>query len=181
MVPEFAPAPTDRDALRHELARHGVSLFERVPADRGPSPSVAELSELVVALAESEDARLEAAIPCLIAACAGDKAHAIVVAAARRRPSLGAHVGWLYRLARALIISRRPELERLFGVNPDPPPFELEPTELPDPSVLNGEATPWAASEGARDRGEPDDADSVVQMFDKWLRLRSDEVASARA
>ena len=176
-----SPTPTDLDGLRHELARHGVSLFERTPADRGPSPSIAELAGLVVALAESGDARLDASIPCLLAALPGEQACAVIAMVACLRPSLAAHVGWLYRLTRALVISRRPVLDRLFGALPALPESALEPADLPDPSVLQGEATPWAASDDARRRGEPDDADSVVRMFDKWIRLRADEVEFARA
>ena len=181
MAPEFAPTPTDLDGLRHELARHGVSLFEHTPAIRGPSPSVAELAGLVVALAESKDARLGASIPCLLAAFASDTARAVAAAAALARPAHGAPHGWRYRQTRALVNSRRPDLERLFGAISELRPSDLEPADLPDPALLHGEVTPWAASERSRERGEPDAAGAVVRMFDKWIRLQRDEAVFARA
>ncbi len=78
---------------------------------------------------------------------------------------------FVYRLARALVASRRPDLERLLGHAPELRPLPIEPSDLPDPSALHGELTLFEASERARDDLEPDVAGGVAHVFDTWLRL----------
>ena len=92
-----------------------------------------------------------------------------------------ARLGFLYRLARALTISRAPDLERLFGRRPSLPPSTLEPNDLPDPTDLLGSRTVREASARSRDAHEPDVAGGVEDLFDQWLRLVYIERRRARA
>jgi hypothetical protein len=175
------PSEAHLDDLRGRLARHGVPLFEPTPtaeaAPSGPSGLAALLGDLVT----SGDPRLEGSVPCLLAAVEPARAARALADAARARPDLGARLGRLYRLARALVVSRGPDLERLFGPRSALSASALEPDDLPDPSEAFGERTLWRASERARARGEPDEARGIETLFDTWLLLVGDERSRVRA
>lgn len=169
------------DALRATLARHGVTLFAP-PAPTEPwPPEPAEVAEVVAALVESGDSRLRGSVPCLLVTVPPSVAREAVERAATLHPERRADLGFLYRLARALAISRRPDLERLLGRAPVLPPSSIEPGDLPAPEEQHGEMTPWSASERARERREPDVAGGVERLFDTWLRLYAVERQHDRA
>ncbi len=168
--PADSPAP-DLDALRTALARYGVTLLAEPPATIEKDPSVEEIASLLAALASSGNARLKGAIPCLLAAVPPEVARAAVERAAAGHPSLRPALGLLYRLARALVISRDLDLRRLFGRATPLPPSRIEPADLPDPSEQFGEMTLWKAPEPAGD---------AEDLFDAWLRLRTVETAHGR-
>jgi len=176
-------APTDaaRDGVRSALARAGVPLFLPAPAVEAPPRTLETLAELLVTLLRSEDARLCAATACLLVAAP----RGIVADATRRAATLDAGVApalhRLYRLARALEASRRPDLEEFLTDARPLPALPEEPSDLPDPSELHGEMTLWAAAEQERDARAPDSVGGVVRLFDTWIRLRRDELAASGA
>jgi hypothetical protein len=174
------PSEARPEELRSRLALHGVPLFEPTPAEGPVAAGPLDLAALVGDLVTSGDPRLVASIPCLLVAAEPERAWKALEDAARARPEACARLGRLHRLARALAVSRGPDLERLLGKRPALPASDLEPADLPDPSESFGERTLWRASERARARGEPDEAAAVVKTFDTWLRLRGDERSRGR-
>ncbi len=156
--------------LRARLAALGVGVFDAAP--EGPaSPGDREYPDLLVRLIRSGDARLRAAIPCLLAVHDGPRAAAAVRdAIARLGADDAATLAFLYRIARCLVASRAPDLG-FRGLRPDLPPIPDEPAEIPDPEVRSGERGLWVASELARERGVPDVAGGAATMFNLWVRL----------
>ena len=98
--------------------------------------------------------------------------------AASEHADLAAGLYRMYRLARALAASRRPDLEEFLADAHPLPAIPEEPCGLPDPSELHGEMTLWAAAERERDAQVPDFVGGVVRLFDTWIRLRRDELAT---
>jgi hypothetical protein len=145
-------------------------VFDAAP--EGPaSPDQVEYPDLLVRLVCSGDARLRAAIPCLVALHDGARAAAAVRDAISRLDEGEAEtLAFLYRIARCLALSRGPDL-RFHGLRPDLPPIPEEPAEIPGPDVRSGERGLWIASELARERGAPDLGGAAASMFDLWLRL----------
>ncbi len=180
MVPEPALAPDVDESLRRRLAEFGVPLFHPAPPSAPSAPTETTLADLVRALALSDDSRLRAAIPCLLATQEGRVCVGALARAAGADARLRERLGYVYRLARALVVSRAPDLERLLGRTEALPPSALEPSDLPDPSVLAGEMTLFEASARARDERVPDVAGGVERMFDTWLRLLAVDRAAAR-
>jgi hypothetical protein len=170
-----------RDGVRSALACAGVPLFLPAPAVSAPPPTPDALAELLAALLRSGDARLSGSTACLLVAAP----RGIVVEATRRAAAGNADIAptlhRLYRLARALEASRRPDLEEFLAEAPPLPALPEEPSTLPDPSELHGEMTLWAAAEQERDAREPDFVGGVVRLFDTWIRLRRDELAASNA
>jgi hypothetical protein len=159
--------------LRARLAALGVGVFDAVP--EGPASPGGGYADLLVQLARAGDARLKAAIPCLLAAHAGGAATAARTAISRLGAD-GATLAFLYRIARCLAVSRGPDLRRR-NLNPQLPSIPEEPAEIPGPEEMLGEEGPWVASELARERGTPDIAGDAASMFDLWLRLPEHEPA----
>ena len=159
---------------RARLAALGVPLFD---ADLvGPSSlDPAEYARLLVHLARA-DARLQASIPCLLAAHDGPAAAAAVrEALAHLGPAEAESLAVLYRAARCLIVSRRPDLDHVLGRSPKLPPLPQEPSDLPGPEALLGEFGLAVASDRARETGGPDLVGDAVSLFDTWLRVRATE------
>jgi hypothetical protein len=158
------------DDLRARLAALGVGVFDAEPAGR-TSLDVREYPAFLVDLVRSGDARLKAAIPCVLAAHDGARAADAVRSAIRiLPPDDAATLAFLYRIARCLAVSRGPDL-RSRNLGPDLRPIPEEPAEIPGPDEMLGEKGPWLASEFARESGAPDLAGDAASMFDLWLRL----------
>ncbi len=134
--------------------------------------NTATLAALLRDLVNCDDPRLVAAIPCLImnAAHAEPALASVAVSldgASRRR------LGVVHRVARALAVSREPDLRQTFGAAPQMTLLACEPSDLPDPLDDHGEEllrelrdpeTPAGAEWGAL-------AGDMEDMFDTWLRL----------
>ena len=159
----------DDAALRLRLADLGVGLFHPAPVARRPSAE--EYADVVTALAASDDARLVASIPPLVALHDDAGAAAAVFAAAKRiDDARRSRLGLVYRLARALVVSRDPDLRFLLGRSRRLPPVAIEPPELPGPDEDWGER----CLSIAREIHETDPAGNlvidVVDLFTTWLR-----------
>jgi hypothetical protein len=157
---------------RRRLAALGVGLFDAEP-EGGPVLDAREYRDLLAILVRS-DARLKAAIPCLLAR--HDPAAAVSAAISRLPKEEARMLAFLYRIARCLVVSREPDL-RARGLRPRLKAIPEEPAEIPGPEEMLGEKGPWVASELARERGEPDFAGDATSMFDLWLRLPAHEPA----
>ncbi len=177
-APEAARLTCDNRSVidpRGRLRALGVGVFDAEPGG-DPALDAREYGELLASLARS-DARLRAAIPCLLARHDGPRAAAAVRAAIARLPKDdGRTLAFLYRIARCLVVSRGPDL-RDRGLHPLLPAIPEEPAEIPGPDEMLGEEGPWVASELARERGQPDLAGDAGSMFDLWLRLPAHEPA----
>jgi hypothetical protein len=151
------------DELRHALARAGVgALSAQAVCETGAGG----LSELIEELAGQRDPRLVAALPCLIVRHA-EAAPSIVGAVAKRLdPADAGRLLLLHRCARALCVSRAPDLTHLFGRSIVVPCAAHEPDELPDPAEDYGER--FLAI--ARERDATGLIGDVEDMFDTWLR-----------
>jgi hypothetical protein len=160
--------------LRARLAAMGIGLFDVAP--EGPASPGDAYADLLVRLARSGDARLRAAIPCVLAAHDTGATTALRAAIFRLDADSAATLAFLYRIARCLVASRGPDLRRR-GLGPELAPIPEEPAEIPDPEEMLGEMGPWVASELARERGAPDVAGDAASMFDLWLRLPEHEPA----
>ena len=159
--------------LRSELARAGIGLF--VPAARRPAPSPAELVRLVTALLTSRDPRLVASVPCLLALHDRSAVEVAESAARTLDESHVARLGLLYRLARALAVSRGPALAHLLGRPREIAASRIEPTELPSPEAELGERCLAVARELHEDDPEGNLVGDVEDLFDTWLRLAAAE------
>jgi hypothetical protein len=151
------------------LATHGVTLFESCPPEGPRPPLLAEYERLLGALVAA-GARLQVAVPCLLAVHDGEAARVAVLGAAEAGGAATSRLGLLYRVARALLRARAPDLEFLLGRRPVLPPLAIEPPGV-DPTVRHGEAALAELSERARSFGEPDVAGGAARAFDTWLRL----------
>ena len=151
------------DGLRRALARAGVPIFVRGRAD---GPSSGGVRVLLHALAVQTDARLVSAIPCLIVRWPSETFTAIEAVADRLDSSSRQRLGLLHRCARALAISRAPDLEFIFGRADVLAPLALEPQEFPDPETDFGERFIAVAKE-CDETGLIGD---VEDTFDTWLR-----------
>ncbi len=112
---------SERDRLRQRIADAGVAVFRnaRVAQHRAPDTDAATLAALLRDLVTCDDPRLVSAIPCLImhAAHAGPalaSAASSLDGASRRR------LGVVHRVARALAISREPDLRQTTPGKPFP-------------------------------------------------------------
>lgn len=170
-----APEPPTPARLRAELAEFGVPLFERGPAQGGRRWGAETLAERIAQLAAADDARLWGALACTLAWHDPSASRRALERAAEVHPELSARLGLLYRLTRALVVSRAPDVERLLGLQAPLEPVAFEPVDLPDPHELLGERTLWEASQRALERHEPDVAGGVERTFDTWLLLLADE------
>ncbi|MCE9635462.1 MAG: hypothetical protein K8T90_07130 [Planctomycetes bacterium] len=159
----------DNPAPRQHLADLGVGLFRPAPFVRRPAAD--EYADLVVALATSSDPRLVASLPCLFALHDDGAAAAATAAAARLDPAAVARLGLAYRLARALIVSRDPDLRHVLGRSRRLPPIPIEPTDLPSPNADFGERCLSIARElhDTDPGGNP--VIDFVDLFITWLRL----------
>lgn len=161
---------------RARLAALGVGVFDSAPVGL-PSLDAGEYPVLLAQLVRSGDARLKAAIPCLLALHDGVRGADAVRGALRNLPPRDAtSLAFLYRIARCLVVSRGPDLGSR-GLRLDLPPIPEEPAEIPGPEEMLGEKRPWIASELARERGAPDLAGDAASMFDLWVRLPAHEPA----
>ena len=160
-------APTSDDALREALALHGVALF--MPHRDGTlAPEEGGDADFVQALAGSDDPRLRAGLTCLLARLGPARARAAVEAAGLE-PRFRARLGALHRVARALVISRAPDLERVLRSRPQLEPVDFEPRQLPAPEELLGEATLFHVRQGTAHSLGVDGG--IERTFDTWLRL----------
>jgi len=154
---------SDADDLRRCLARAGVPLF--VPG-RKIDLGVGELSGLIRALASQSDPRLLASLPCLIVRHAETTPPLVGAIASRIDRSLAVRLGLLHRCARALAISRSPDLEHVLGHAVLVARLPIEPRSLPEPEAELGELFLAVAREC--------DATGLVgdveDTFDTWLR-----------
>lgn len=89
--------------------------------------------------------------------------------AAGEDASTRARLGAVYRVARALVSSRAPELRRVLGRAPHLPPLDIEPDLLAAPEELLGESTLYDVRDGATRQLGIDGG--VERMFDTWLRM----------
>jgi hypothetical protein len=164
-------------SVRARLAGLGIPLFAEEPLGDGVL-APGEYEQLLVGMVISGDARLFAAIPCLLAAHDGEEAGRAVAAAQRALDARdGARLLRLYRIARGLILSRAPDLMLLTGRDRTLPSLAEEPLDLPDPSLLYGELTLAVATDVANERGEPDLAGEAASIFDTWIRIVRSEGA----
>ncbi len=160
--------------LRLALAAAGVALYEDAPGPRAPLDD-ANYADLLRSLLGSGEARLLVAIPCLLAANDGPAA-----ARAVREVATGlvgeerAQLGLLYRLARALVVSRAPDLRRLLGRIPTLDAIPSEPAELPDPASRHGEDCVREAVDHA-DFGPI--AGGAERAFDTWVGILTVEAS----
>ncbi len=157
--------------LRLSLAEAGVALYEDAPGPRTPLDASA-YADLLRSLVASGDARLVVAIPCLLAANDGPSASR---SAAEAAAGLGAEdrgrLGLLYRLARALLVSRAPDLRRLLGGVPRLDPVSLEPEGLRDPAEDCGEALVREAADLEEEADLPRVSADAERAFDTWLGI----------
>lgn len=159
---------------RARLAALGVGVFDAAPDGR-PSLDAREYPAFLAGLVRSGDARLRAAIPCLLAVHDGaGAAEAVRSAIGILSKDDAATLAFLYRIARCLVASRAPDLG-FRELRPSLPPIPEEPAEIPGPEEMSGEKGPWVASGLAHERGVPDLAGDAQSMFDLWLRLPAAE------
>lgn len=180
-------AELDHDRLRSRVEHAGVPIFRghRAPDEhsvhhgakrgdgtRAPHLDAQTLAALLRDLLASGDARLTAAVPSVLAS-AGDAAPAIRIVADSLDAASRARLGLLHRVARALVVSRAPDLRQRFGAVPLLSPCADEPPDLPDPAADHGEALLRElldpASEACATWGPL--AGDAVDLFDTWLRL----------
>jgi hypothetical protein len=163
------------DDLRRRVAAAGVSLFRTGRVRRRPFRGRA-YEALLVALVASRDARLRGCLPCVLAVNDGPAAARAARAAARRLPRADrATLGLLYRLARALCISRGPDLEDLLGRRRALDPVPFEPASLPAPEERAGERCLARALEAGWADLAPGLCGDAVSMFDTWLAIHAVE------
>lgn len=160
----------DGDALRARLAELGVGLFvttAAAPVEVGSG----ELAALFEALATSDDPRLRASLPALFVSQYATAPAAAEEAAARLDPVRRKRLGVVWRLARALAVSRGPDIRALFGADRHLPPLRFEAAELPDPGDECGERCLRAAREAHE--GDPDGnpVGDLEDLFDAWVRI----------
>ena len=153
-----------RDELRRSLARAGVPLFV---AARSCEADVEELTSLVADLTVQDDPRLVAAIPCVLVRHAAVAVRVVETVAARLHAHAADRLRLLHRCARALAVSRAPDVEHVLGSPASLAPLSDEPSDLPDPCEDFGERFLAVAQERADVGGLIGDA---VDAFDTWLR-----------
>lgn len=177
-------ADPDLEQLRQRVAAAGVPIFRIDIPSRGAAPVAAEadrsaaeasaLAALLRDLIDCPDARLVAAVPSVLVSSECSEAALRIVAESADATALR-RLGFLHRIARALVESRAPDLRQRFGFLPRMTPFTHEPPELPDPAADHGETLlrevvdPQTAA-GAEWGPLAGDA---IDMFDTWTRLRA--------
>jgi hypothetical protein len=159
-VPRSPALALHLDALRRRLADIGVPLFDTPRARDEP-----DCSALIGELLLSADPRLVASIPCVFTA-RPQTSVCLDRAAAAFGPDDRSRAGLLHHVARCLVVSREPDLARLFGRAPSLDAATIEPRDLPPPSDSFGRAGLAAAA----DR-EPRLVGDAVRLFDQWLRI----------
>ena len=159
----------DDAALRRALAFHGVGLFHPAPVARRPTES--EYADLVAALVASDDPRLVASVPCLLAFHDEGAASAVVEAASRLDAPRRTRLGLLHRLARALAVSRDPDLRHVLGRSRRIAASALEPSDLPAHDEDDGERCLSVAREVHDADPDGNIVIDVVDLFVTWLRL----------
>lgn len=172
-------SPMDAAALRSRLAQLGVGLFEPAAPRAAAAPDAESYAHLVAALAASGDPRLRASLPCLFALHDEGAASAATDAASRLAPDARERLGLAWRIARALVVSRAPDLRHLFGRDRRLPPLPFEPDDLPDPGDDHGERCLWMAHRRHEDDPAGDPVGDLEDLFDAWLRLAECERGAA--
>ncbi|NUN53241.1 MAG: hypothetical protein HUU06_10725, partial [Planctomycetaceae bacterium] len=89
-------------------------------------------------------------------------------------PARARLLGYLHRLARALVVSRAPDLEDLEGRTFRLPPAPFEPADFPDPESGWGQDLIREATAREEEREEPLVAADAERAFDTWIRLLLD-------
>jgi len=158
------------DDLHARLAAAGVPLFD-APVVEAHSLDRRALADLLVDILSAGKATVAVTIPSLLAAQAGPAAGAVADAAARLPGESRRRLGLLYRLARCLAMSRRPDLEFRFGRAVDLPPWEGEPVDLPDPAERYGHSCLREAADDERNPVAAGIAGDAERTFDQWLRI----------
>jgi hypothetical protein len=157
----------DASALRRRLAALGIGLFERAQTVTRPTPT--QYADLVEGLAASDDPRLVASTACLALLHDRDAPAAVETAGARLDPSARLRLGLVYRLARALAVSREPDIVHVLGRRRHPAPVSFEPADLPDPADDMGERCVSVARD-AHDRDAGGNlVGDVEDLVDAWL------------
>jgi hypothetical protein len=174
-VPPLQAITTSDEGLHSLLSQWGVPLLA-APAPDGLRGRAGRIpTELVRGLVTTSDARLRAALTCLLA-LHSDGAGATVLKAAAEADAQRRRLGALYRVARALVLSRAPELRRILGRTPQLGPLAIEPDDLAAPEELLGEATLSDVRDGAAEHLGIDGG--TERVFDTWLRQRALECRS---
>lgn len=159
-------APDDDLPLR--LAAAGVAVYAEPPADGG-AWTVERLAALVGDVVDSDRARMVVALPALLVARGALAAPAVELAGARLDGRGRRVLGLLHRIARALAVSRAPDLDGAAA----PGVVSFEPADLPDPEVMHGRLLLAEACDADDGNGDlPGLAGGAVRMFDTWLAIR---------
>lgn len=158
------------DDLHARLAAAGVGLFD-VPAAPVTPLDRQGLSDLIVDVLDEGSASMAVAIPSLIVAQDLLAPAAVGDAAGRLPPPARRRLGLLYRLARCLAASRRPDVEHYLGRCVSLPPWEGEPVDLPDPAERFGHSCLREARDEEEHPGIAGLAGDAERTFDQWLRI----------
>ena len=172
MTPRRIPESEMQESLV-ALAGAGVPLFVDAPARGSPLERDA-YRDLLRELLVSGDVHLLVAIPCLLAANDGAASSMAIREVAEGVDETDrARLGLLVRLARALCVSRGPDLRHLLGHTPRLDPVSFEPSQLPDPGEDCGEACVREAADREEDARQPAVAADAERAFDTWIGILS--------
>jgi len=162
------------EELHARLAAAGVTLFD-VPPEPSHSLDRAGLTALILDVLAEGSASLAVTLPSLFVAQDHCATAAVGDAASRLSASARRRLGLLYRLARCLAASRRPDVEHYLGRQVTLPPWEGEPTDQPDPAERHGHSCLREARDEGENPGIAGIAGDAERTFDQWLRILSVE------
>ena len=156
--------------LHARLAAAGVPLFD-APASEVVVLDRAGLADLIRDLLAEDSPSLAVVLPCVFVAQDSHAAAAVVDAAQSLGSGARRRLGLLYRLARCLAASRRPDVEHYIGRPVTLPSWDGEPADLPDPAERYGHSCLREARDEEENPGIAGVAGDAERTFDQWLRI----------